>query len=297
MKLLRLLPVLFATAIVTMFFLAQQKSNKALRMLSRQTARPIPKKGLNHSSLPRVSTKSKLWFKKDQFKYDAVASIIDAFDAVGINSFLHSGSVLGAFRNHGWFSWDKDCDLIVLTTDNNVVTSVLKSINLVPRATSFGFAVDLPTSEKDGKFGTTPYIDVWMYEVNGNNLKCVGNKKEGGCTSWCRDVNDWLECSDFSIEWYYPPIFVPFGPYLLPAPRKDYLDYYFGETWRTKCGGHQCFLGWICWYSGDCSQYYNSDIFVFSSIDEKNNMIEIGKKGGVVKHTFAVKNGVYTLAR
>ena len=233
------------------------------------------------------------WSQSEMFKYDAVANIINAFHRVGIDSFLTGGSALGAYRNHGWFSWDKDADLVVVSTDYDKIERALKSISLYfyESATHKNVTVDIPSDK--GGFGyhvsipqvgkhKTPYIDLWLFEKTKTKLQCKGF--HNGCQRWCRKHSQ-KTCKPLSETLFYPPNYVPYGPYLMPTIRKPYLDFRYGNTWPLKCG----------YDKRSCSSRYNTDMFVFSSKDYKGNIIETAKIGEEVKHSFVIKNGKYTL--
>jgi len=235
------------------------------------------------------------WSQSDMFKYDAVANIINAFHRVGIDSFLTGGSALGAYRNHGWFSWDKDADLVVVSTDYAKIERALKSISLYfyESAIHKNVTGDIP-SDKDG-FGyhvsipqvgkhKTPYIDLWLFEKTKTKLQCKGF--HNGCQRWCRKYSQ-KTCKPLSETLFYPPNYVPYGPYLMPTIRKPYLDFSYGNTWPLKCG-----YGKI-----SCSSRYKTDMFVFTSKDENGNIIETAKIGEEVKHRFVIKDGEYKLLK
>ena len=232
------------------------------------------------------------WSQSDMYKYEAVANIINAFRQVGIDSFLTGGSALGAYRNHGWFSWDKDADLIVVSTDYVKIEQALNSIPIYFYETSthknvtadipsnkggFGYHVSIPGVGKH----KTPYIDLWLFEQTKNNeLQCKGFNN--GCKRWCRQHSA-KTCKPISRNWVYPLNYVPYGPYLMPTIRKPYLDFVYGKSWPSKCG----------YGKAPCSDRYRTDVFVFSSKNDDGNVIETAKIGDVVKHRFVIKSGEY----
>ena len=234
------------------------------------------------------------WSQSEMYKYEAVANIINALRQVGIDSFLTGGSALGAYRNHGWFSWDKDADLIVVSTDYVKIEQALKSIPIYFYETSthknvtadipsdkggFGYHVSIPGVGKH----KTPYIDLWLFEkTKDNKLQCKGFNN--GCQRWCRQHSK-KTCKPISRNWVYPFNYVPYGPYLMPTIRKPYLDLVYGKSWPSKCG----------YGKTSCSNRYHTDVFVFFSKDEDGNVIETGKLGDVVKHRFVIKSGEYQL--
>lgn len=215
----------------------------------------------------------KQWGKKDGQKYDTVANIMRELHKVNIDSFLMAGSALGAYRNHGWYHWDKDADILLMSTDLKKIETVLKSLKLKHSYTSFGYHVHIPgvTTEK-------PYIDLWLFKEKDNKIKCVGavGTKEN-CNDFCRIV-DRRVCNPMPKQWLYPPQQVPYGPYLLPTIRKEYVDWKYGNSWMTQCG------------SGPCTKYFKTQQFVFFEDDK-----EIVKKAGKVLHTFKIVNNNYKL--
>ena len=232
------------------------------------------------------------WSQSDMYKYKAVANIINAFRQVGIDSFLTGGSALGAYRNHGWFSWDKDADLIVVSTDYVKIEQALNTIPIYFYETSthknvtadipsnkggFGYHVSIPGVGKH----KTPYIDLWLFEKNKDNkLQCKGFNN--GCQRWCQQHSK-KTCKPISRNWIYPFHYVPYGPYLMPTIRKPYLDFVYGKSWPSKCGDGKA----------PCSDRYRTDVFVFSSKNDDGNRVETAKIGDVVKHRFVIKGGEY----
>ena len=234
------------------------------------------------------------WSKSDMHKYDSVAKIISAFRQVGIDSFLTGGSALGAYRNHGWFSWDKDADLVVVSTDYPKIERALKSIPLyfyessthkdvtetIPENTGgFGYHVSIPYFGKH----KTPYIDLWLFEkTKDDKLQCIGFNH--GCQRWCRQHSR-KTCEPLDIKWFYPFNYVPYGPYLMPTIRKPYLDFVYGNDWSSKCGYNKT----------PCSSRYKTEMFVFTTNDYDGNIIKTAKIGDTVKHRFVIKGGKYKL--
>ena len=211
------------------------------------------------------------WGKKDGYKYDTVANIMSELHKVNIDSFLIAGSALGAYRNHGWYHWDKDADILLMSTDFNKIEKVLKSLKLKHSYTSFGYHVHIPgvTTEK-------PYIDLWLFQERDNKVKCVGGKIEN-CNDFCRVV-DRRTCNAMPKKWLYPPQQIPYGPYLLPTIRKEYVDWKYGSNWMTQCG------------SKSCTKYFETQQFVFFEDDK-----EVVKKAGKILHTFKIINNKYKL--
>lgn len=237
------------------------------------------------SNVSRLSTAPRRWKPGSDVRYDAVARIMRAFDDRDVDTFLVAGSALGAHRNHGWFHWDKDADLMIMSTDGHMVEDLLRSLNMSYRENTngvgpgrhgFGYHIYL--------HGTKKYIDLWLFEDR-NELVCVG--VEGGCKRWCNKYGAPM-CRPHAKHWFYPPQFVPYGPYLMACGRESYVEYYYSKTWRTACGG---------WTRGkqDCSQYYSSTDFVFRDVDDQGHAVEILKQGSTVKHVFTVINGTYAL--
>jgi len=234
------------------------------------------------------------WSQSEMYKYEAVANIINTLRQVGIDSFLTGGSALGAYRNHGWFSWDKDADLIVVSTDYVKIEQALKSIPIYFYETSthknvtadipsdkggFGYHVSIPGVGKH----KTPYIDLWLFEKNKDNkLQCKGFNN--GCQRWCQQHSQ-KTCKPLSHSLFYPINYVPYGPYLMPTIQKPYLDFVYGKSWPSKCGYRKT----------SCSDRYRTDVFVFSSKDGDGNVIETAKIGAIVKHRFVIKGGEYQL--
>ena len=97
------------------------------------------------SDISRTSTRAVLWNRTYEETnqvhhakiagvenmYKTVADIINAFDDIGVDTFLVTGSALGARRNHGWFQWDNDADLAVLCTNVTIIEQVLKRLQLI----------------------------------------------------------------------------------------------------------------------------------------------------------------------
>jgi len=242
------------------------------------------------NDITRTPTRAVLWKKKNEIKYDTVANIMNAFDNIGIDTFLLAGSALGARRNFGWFSWDKDADLVIMCTDPKIIMNILQKLNLKFHENidgngkgthGFGYHVNIP-----GVQTKSPYIDLWLFkEIQHNSFQCVGI--ENGCSRWCNKYNKFT-CSLFPYSWFYPVQSVPFGPYLMPTISEQYLNKRYSETWKSKC------MGWSRG-SMNCVNYYKIQSFVFRSRDNSGNLVETLKKNSTVVHEFYVKDGKYIL--
>jgi hypothetical protein len=200
----------------------------------------------------RVSTKPILLGKPDNEKYDTTANIMRALDALYIDSFLLGGSAIGAFRNNGWFHWDKDIDILVMSTGIPpktliaTVDKILDDLGLRYSVNSFGYHVYINN--------TKTYIDLWLYEERKGKLQCVGRVGEiEDCFKYCRDARDHRTCIPMPKHWAYPPQQVPFGPYTMPTMHKEYLNWLYGRDWMTRCGndGHK-----------PCKSYHKTQHFV-----------------------------------
>jgi hypothetical protein len=210
-----------------------------------------------------------LWGEKDNHKYDTVANIMNTLGTYRIDSFLMAGSALGAYRNHGWFFWDKDCDIMVMNTDVKQVKRILTEMNISHSYTSFGFHVNIGNVER-------PYIDIWLYQQRGDKVVCTGSVGTGEtCQDFCRVVEKKV-CDPMPAEWLYPVKSVPYGPYLLPTARKEYVDWKYGKGWWKYCGKRLC------------SYYHDKEQFV-----EVKDGKEIARKAGKIVHVFEVNNGTY----
>lgn len=217
----------------------------------------------------RSRNHSVLWGKKDNYKYDMVERIMKTLGTYRIDSFLMAGSALGAYRNHGWFYWDKDCDIMIMNSNIKRIKRILTEMNISHSYTSFGFHVNISSAER-------PYIDLWLYEQRGEKILCVGSVGSGEtCQDFCNVVEKKV-CDPMPAEWFYPKKMVPYGPYLLPTAHKDYVNWKYGTSWLKYCGNRPC------------SHYYDKEQFV-----EVKDGKEIARKAGKIVHVFEVKNGTY----
>ena len=177
----------------------------------------------------RTRTTTKRWKTRTELKYDVVAAVINALNDAGIDAFLYGGSALGAYRNHGWFSWDKDADLLVLSSNHGLIQSVLDALPSISNysthmrlnsghkygVTDFGYHIVLPPNDSH------LYIDLWLAEhLPGNQIRLVSGD------AWCDAVGQRsrASCKPMPKEWFYPPLIVPYGPYLMPTPRSKYVE-------------------------------------------------------------------------
>ena len=226
--------IAFVAGIVTLASLfltyrAHATSHNLLHL--RTTTHPTTTTTTTTTITTRIPTTTKRWKTQTELKYDVVSVTINALDAVGIDAFLYGGSALGAYRNHGWFSWDKDADLLVLSSNHGLIQSVLDALPSISShsthmrlnsghkygVTDFGYHIVLPASVNDSH----PYVDLWLAEhLPGNQIRLVSGD------AWCDAVGQRsrASCQPMPMEWFYPPVFVPYGPYLMPTPRSKYVE-------------------------------------------------------------------------
>ena len=236
----------------------------------------------------RQHTAPKRWKAGNDVRYDTVAKIIRAFDDAEIDSFIMAGAALGAHRHHGWMPWDKDSDILVMSTNKAKIDNILQSNNISfkhqrdgtgPGKDGFGYHIYITRSNK--------YIDLWLFEsISANEIQCKGIN--GGCKRWCNKYTESPMCKPLVKEYFYPVQLVPYGNYLMPCGREAYLDFYYSKSWRTKCRG---------WVHGKqkCVDFYKTTDFVFHDVDENGYKMEILKQDSKIKHIFTIINGTYTL--
>ena len=250
-----------------------------------------PQKKTKYNQHPVLRQKTKVSFKnakraylwdtangKTSSIYSVVYSLIREFEATGTPIFLYAGSVLGARRHHGLIPWDKDVDLALFSTDAAFVKRILNSLNMkwhINRGDGFGFHIDTEFKQ---------YIDIWMYERIGNIAKCVG--VDNGCMRWHRKMQQ--KIIEYNASVFFPPVYAPFGPYILPIPHDSttHLNLKYTNNWREKCGG---------WTRGKnpCAPLKRLHPFVRLISNHREELW----KGKSLLHTFSVRNNTYVLER
>ena len=213
--------------------------------------------------------------------YDVMEGIVSFLAENGVASALGGGSYIGSMRHHGHVPMnDKDGDLWVFTTNETVVVAAMKAMQdrqlirhwgaqndgIGPNPTTgFGYHIDVVNEDR--------YLDIWLYAADSSGVHCVG--RGGGCRRWFQKYMK-TEPPTYVYSDYFPLIYRPFGPYLMPTPHGDrILLEQYGETWRTTCGG---------WQRGmtPCTQFYADYPFVF----KQPNGIEALRQGESVLSTF-----------
>ena len=181
----------------------------------------------------------------DRLLYDFLADVMERFAAHKVPVSLSWGSLLGSRRHHSIVPWDnQDADLWVFSTDHTLIASVLGELqhSRYPKSSwynkSFGYHIDISLVEHR-------YVDLWLYEETaaGDSVQCTGHR--GSCLSWytwCKrkKCDPHAKPPVFLLSDVFPLVVRPFGPYLLPSPRRAdvILAEHYGTTWRSICPAH-----------------------------------------------------------
>ena len=226
----------------------------------------------------------------DQLLYDFLADLMERFAAHKVPASLSWGSLLGSRRHHSIIPWDhQDADLWVFSTNHTLITSMLDEQHTrYPKSSwhnkSFGYHIQISRTERR-------YVDLWLFEETAaGSVQCTGHR--GSCAewfSWCKRK----KCDTYGGKPYgtpptyllsdvFPLVVRPFGPYLLPAPRRPdvILAEDYGKSWRSTCPApgfskfHQVspcmntnFGPLPCRKGLGCRQFYEWYPFVFDEPD------------------------------
>ena len=176
--------------------------------------------------------------------YDFLADVMERFAAHKVPVSLSWGSLLGSRRHHSIIPWDnQDADLWVFSTDHTLIASVLGELqhSRYPKSSwynkTFGYHIDISLVEHR-------YVDLWLYEETAaGGVQCTGHR--GSCLSWytwCKRKKCDTHATPpvFLLSDVFPLAVRPFGPYLLPSPRRAdvILAEVYGATWRSTCPAH-----------------------------------------------------------
>ena len=105
--------------------------------------------------------------------------------------------------------------------------------------TGFGYHIDV---QRD-----TRYLDLWLYAYT-PDVFCTG--RHGGCKRWFAKYMSG-NLPHYDVNDYFPLVFRPFGPYLMPAPHGSrILTAQYHSTWNSTC------LGWQVGTT-PCAQFYD----------------------------------------
>lgn len=220
----------------------------------------------------------------DRLLYDFLADLMERFAAHKVPASLSWGSLLGSRRHHAIIPWDdQDADLWVFSTNHTLITSVLREQQTrYPQSfwhnKSFGYHIQVSRAERR-------YVDLWLYEeIATGSVQCTGHR--GSCAEWYtwwkrRKCETHGTPPTFLLSDIFPLIARPFGPYLLPAPRRPdvILAEHYGGSWRSTCPAHYpkdlspracmntTFGPLPCPKGPLCSQFYAWYPFVFDEPD------------------------------
>lgn len=134
-------------------------------------------------------------------------------DKADFNFILFYGTLLGAVREHDFITHDEDIDVVMYKKD------MLKFLNTLFVLREKGF--ELARYESRGFLSIIrkgEYIDVYFYEP------------------YPQDKDLWYCCQDIcKKEFVEDLILYPFqdDKYLIPRNYIRYLEYYFGDNWKT----------------------------------------------------------------
>ena len=220
----------------------------------------------------------------DQLLYDFLADLMERFAAHKVPASLSWGSLLGSRRHHSIIPWDQqDADLWVFSTNHTLITSMLDEQHTrYPKSywhnKSFGYHIQISRTQRR-------YVDLWLYEETAaGSVQCTGHR--GSCAewyTWCKRK----KCDThgtpptFLLSDIFPLVVRPFGPYLLPAPRRPdaILAEHYGKSWRSTCPArypkdlspracmNTTFGPLPCPKGLGCSQFYAWYPFVFDEPD------------------------------
>ena len=140
-----------------------------------------------------------------------LAIFYDTLTDAGIKVFLAYGTMLGAVREHDFISHDEDVDLGMSSEYKESLFSMLFKLR------DKGFEVcrydrrGLISFMKDGE-----YIDIYIYEKECDGIVACGQEVMPECF-----LNDLAEYEFLEKQ------------YLAPKEYEKYLNYWYGDNWRT----------------------------------------------------------------
>ena len=117
--------------------------------------------------LPRMSINDQL------LMLVTLDSFVEICNRANLTYFLWSGSLLGAYRHHGFIPWDDDLDVAMVISDVNKTRKALSShpdyILYSPKDYQWKFYLkDLPdVAYVDFKY---PFIDIFLFEENSTHI-------------------------------------------------------------------------------------------------------------------------------
>ena len=111
---------------------------------------------------------------------DLIATFKAACEAYNLTYMLYAGSVLGAYRHHGFIPWDDDFDCIVDVSEKTMLNKALSSIpgyTLYDSRNNFGWKF-FSNSVPKGPYGWSwPFIDIFFFTTNETDFYEVTQRK------------------------------------------------------------------------------------------------------------------------
>ena len=162
--------------------------------------------------------------------YDLVRYFTTTCEKIGVEYLLDGGSLIGSMLHHDRIPWDDDFDVYVRKSDKSAIEAALTNGPHIARSVGLYSKLWSRTHHRvpNGKSWNWPFVDIGWLITNATHAW----EQRSSETRYRRHI--------YPIDWLFPSVRRPFGPFVLRAPHssRQLLQYRYGNQWDTRCVAH-----------------------------------------------------------